>query len=201
MAQRDDQPVIQDFFDWVDKSRVPGLMDPNSDMPTKFLPDHLLRDYLTANNYRQLKKLLVAIFAENEETPSHEEIASYYYKSFCILLLIGKARFIRHFVQHNSLDDTHLPFSKERPPSGFPTDTDDPFFLTRFCERQWTFCAPYLEIRTSRIMEDSRILPIIKKEILDTGGSAKVFKIELQPEYNRLIDISNPSANVSQLIF
>jgi hypothetical protein len=199
MAQRDDHPDIQEFIDWVDKNRLPGLMDPNSDITPKFLPDDLLREYLTANNYRHLKKLLAAIFAENDETPSHEEIASDYSKSFCILLLTGKARYIRHFVQHNSLMDAHLPFSTERPPYKFPTDTDDPYFLKRFCERQWMFCAPRFEIRTKRIWEDKRILPIIRKEILDTGGSAKIFKIELQPEYNRLI--SSQSAHVSQIIF
>jgi hypothetical protein len=199
MAQRDDHPDIQEFIDWVDKNQLPGLTDPNSDIPTSFLPDNLLREYLTANNHRQLKKLLAALFSENDETPSHEEIARYYSKSFCILLLTGKARYIRHFVQYNSLIDVHLPFSTERPPFNFPTDTDDPYFLKRFLERQWMFCAPCFEIRTKTIWEDKRILPIIRKEILDTGGSAKVFKIELQPEYNHLI--SDQSANVSQIMF
>ncbi|KAM3071948.1 hypothetical protein ACMFMG_008416 [Clarireedia jacksonii] len=193
MVQPDYDSDIQEFIEWVDKNCLPGLVDPNNDTPTNFLPDHLLHAYLTADNCRRLKMLLGAIFAGDDEIPSYEEIARNYSKSFCILLLIGKAKYILHFVEHSSLIDAHLPFSTEPPPYKFPTDTEDNCFLERFCERQWIFCAPRLEICNKKTWEDNRILPIIRKEILDTGGSAKVFKIELQPEYNRLI--SSRSAN------
>ena len=189
MSQRDDHPKIQEFIEWVRKNCAPGLIDPASNEKPPFLPSHVLRTYFETNRYNNLVKLLSVVF-ENEEIPvDADEVARKYSAVFCILLLIGKARYIQLFVQRDGLRDACLPFDLDFPPQGFPTstsDSDDREFLRRFCDQQWMFCAPVIDYHTARTFEPNRILPIILKEKLAGGGSAILYKIILQTQYNCL---------------
>jgi hypothetical protein len=138
----------------------------------------------------RLKRLLRAIFPHDEDLPNlPNEIADRYCKIFCILLLIGRARSIRLFVQHESLRDDLLPFSAKNPPPNFPTSTEDRNFLELFCERQWSLCAPKLDYKIDREWATERVIPITKKEKVDVdvdGSAAKIYKVEVHPEYNEL---------------
>jgi hypothetical protein len=119
---------------------------------------------------------------------------------FCTLLRIGKPEYIQRFVEYDHLQDSHLPFDDQYPPAHFPectTDQDPSEFLRRFCQAQWTVCAPKIDFREHRIFQDGRILPIKFKKRLGGGGSAILYEIEIYPTYNQLSP-SNGAEQVSR---
>jgi len=59
------------------------------------------------------------------------------------------------------------------------------------------FCAPVLDDSTTRTFDDSLILPIILKEELASGGSARLYKIILQDKHNNLHPIKVSSRNAT----
>jgi hypothetical protein len=195
--QLDDNPAIQAFIVWVNQNSCPGLINPSSKECPRFLPTAPLKRYFTQNNYHNLKILLRAVFPEEDRPPVLvNKVAEKCSKVFCTLLLIGKARFIKQFLQHDHLQDGgNLPFDVKFPPDNFPscpTDSDSSEFLRRFCDTQWLVCAPEIDFQVDRTFKPDRILPIIEKKELDGGGtSAKLYKIKLHPDYNLLPNLSD----------
>ena len=102
---------------------------------------------------------------------------------FAILLRIGKAQFIPHFVRHSSIWDERLPFKSE--PDDFPTDTSDEQFFAKFAECQWHF-KPHTFGHSFEVLEPECILPIKCKESKGKGSSAEVYRIEVHQDYDRL---------------
>jgi hypothetical protein len=196
LSQPDYHPTIQAFRDWIRKTCAPGIIDPSSDseLELKFLPTNTLEDYFKSDGYRNLAKLLKAVYY-GEPPVREEEIARKYSRVFGILILIGKAEFIATFVSYDNLRDACLPFSFQEPPAHFP-DTYDGELLRQFCENQWIFCAPVLDDSTTRKFDDRLILPVILKEKLASGGSARLYKIILQDKHNNLrpIKVSSQKA-------
>jgi hypothetical protein len=190
MHQRDYHPTIQEFLDWVDKSSTQGLIDPASSDRPRFLPADTLKGYLQANGYQNMKKLLRVVFQDQEAPVSAEEVARKCPRVFCILLRIGKASFIRNFLQRDHLQDNFLPFNAEFPPAHFPrcpSDREEGEFLERFCEKQWIVCAPEIDFQLEeRTFEENRILPIIFLEQLAKGANAVCYKVILHKQYNIL---------------
>lgn len=186
--QPDHKAEIQSFTKWVKQNCKPGITDPKDDEGHLFLPYHRLKDYFEASDHHRLRELLRASFAGKQPVEA-AQVARHCLKVFCILLLIGKGQFINSFLEYPALQDACLPFNVDSPPRPFPTcpsDEKEEDFLRRFCDKQWMVCPPEMEYRTGTIFEDNRILPIISKEPLSRGASATLYKIKLDPSYNRL---------------
>lgn len=147
-------PVLQDFFEWISKNCVKGLVDPASDEKSLFLPYDRLKSYFEGRQYFNLRNILNVVFRDEREIPVDlDEIAKDYSRVLCILLLIGRGHYIRHFVRRDKLRDSFLPFNAKFRPEGFPldpNDRDEGEFLVRFCEQQWKFCAPIIETTLQR---------------------------------------------------
>lgn len=185
---------IQEFLEWIPKNCINGTNGPSAAPNRSFMPLPDLRAYLKAES--RTSKLLDAHFYDRDHQVIVEVLEKWYIRMFTILILIGRGRYIEHFVQHHNLRDPHLPFLEK--PAHFPTDPADPSFWERFYEKQFTFCAHYFRYNeTYTMLEECCILPIISKEVLGQGGSAAIYKIKLHSHYDQL----NPVDEVSRVSF
>jgi hypothetical protein len=191
MAQRDEHPDIQTFLEWVRKNIEYAVLDPNREERRAFIPLKTIQEHFTEDGGARLNDLLAAVFTPRDPPVDPDDILENYTTIFCILIEIGKGRFIENFSSWG-LGDRMLPFeSGDPPPSHFPTDTDDPNFYEKFCERQWKFCALEFKARMTNIRcHPDRILPIVSKERITGGGSAMLYRIKLHSAYNKLDPLS-----------
>lgn len=186
--------IIQEFLEWVPKHCINGTNGSSTTLNRSFMPLPDLKAYLKAEN--RTFKLLGALYFEREHQVIIEILEKYYIRVFTILILIGKGRYIEHFVQHQNLRDPQLPFLEK--PAHFPTDPNDPLFWESFYKNQFAFCAHYFRFNENYTkLEDLCILPITSKEILGQGGSAAIYKIKLHSYYDQL----SPAAEVSRVSF
>lgn len=109
-------------------------------------------------------------------------VRDHYLQSFAILLCIGQGHLIRQFQKEDALQDQKLPHRTQ--PSDFPST--DPGVFEEFQAKQWQFCAPTLKYGMDAHFKDDDILPILRREQIGEGGSAIVYKIVLDDEYNAL---------------
>lgn len=183
-------PVIQEFHEWVPKHCKLGTNGPSPAPNSSFMPLPDLQAYLKAE--KRTTRLLRALYSDCEHRHIIELLEEWYIRVFAILILIGKGRYIEHFVRHESLRDPQLPFLVK--PSHFPVDPNYPSFWDLFYEKQFAFCPRYFRYyENNQQLEDRRILPIISKEVLDEGGSAAIYKIKLHPHYDQLNPVGEPS--------
>lgn len=183
-------PGVQELFEWVPKHCISGTNASSATPNALFIPLPDLKAFLKTHN--RTDKLLRALYFEREHHVIVANLEESYPRVFTILVLIGKGRYIEHFVQHLNLCDLHLPFLEK--PAHFPIDPNDPTFWESFYEKQFAFCAHHFHNNVNYTkLEERCVLPIIKKEVLGQGGSAAIYKIVLHPDYDRL----NPSPDVS----
>ncbi|KAG8534060.1 uncharacterized protein KY384_000903 [Bacidia gigantensis] len=184
--QRDDLEPIQEFLLWVQGNRCPEQDDPTSTFRSRyFIPYTRLKSYLGST--KKLERLLDALYPGQDasELPPRKNITEQYLRTFSILLCIGMGRFVKHFVQHDSLQDSKLPFTSR--PARFPVSSDPNFDIFElFQRRQWEFCAQTLKYDMHNYFDTESVLPIIRRKKIAEGGSARVYKIELEAEYNEL---------------
>ncbi len=181
-AQPDYHPDISEFIKWVQDQSIQGTLGPSPLVNQPFMPGPRLETYFKENS--RTKTLLRALFPNRDPPITPEEIWRNCIRVFAILLLIGKGTFIQHFVQHDQLWDSKLPFVSDR---GFPLTTGIDSFFEPFCRQQWHFC-PYTfrqNIIDAHIGKEC-VLPIVSKELLGDGGSASTYKIKLHPAYDKL---------------
>ena len=174
---------IQELLDWVPKHCISGTNGPSATLNCLFMPLPDLEAFLKAHN--RTNRLLRALYPQREHPVTVANLEASYIRVFTILVLIGKGRYIGHFVKHLNLDDLHLPFLEK--PTHFPIDPNDSTFWTSFYERQFAFCAHHFRNNQDyKKLEELCVLPIVKKEVLGSGGSAAIYKIVLHPFYDRL---------------
>jgi hypothetical protein len=154
--------------------------------PTEtFVPFQDLEDYFSTP--LQLKKTLESVCRRFPWTNIRSWIPPNYFRVFAILLRIGKGTYITHFHSHG-LSDALLPF--EKCPPDFPKADPDKQFFSNFLSTQWEFCAPdfrYKQLNRRVFRNHGWILPITQKTSLGGGGSATLFKIQLHPSYDHLV--------------
>lgn len=176
-------PVIQELLEWVPKNSINGTNGPLATPNHLFMPLPDLEAYLKAQS--RTSKLLHALYFERDHHVVVDILEKWYIRVFTILTLIGKGRYIEHFVQHHNLRDPQLPFLEK--PAHFPIDPSDPTFWNSFYEEQFAFCPHYFRFNENyTTLEDLCILPIISKEKLGQGGSAAIYKIKLHSYYDQL---------------
>lgn len=180
--QHDD--AVQAFHTWRHSSeaQLPGIGGPNFDTLPSFIPLSNLKAYF--ERPRQLENLLDAVLDSNQRSAVDvNHVRNNYLQSFATLLCIGEAPMIRHFHQQPSLRDGKLPYHTR--PDDFPCTTPDIF--QEFKNAQWQFCASKLEYGMDYRFKEEDILPIIRKEKIGEGGSAIIYKIVVDEEYNSLL--------------
>lgn len=185
-VQRDHHPAVQEFITWITENSIPGIKRSQSANTCLFIPLPRLKAYLDG---RRVTALLQALFPDG--TPVRwDAVRTDYSRVFCILILIGKGIYIKHFTQNDSLSDQKLPF--ESKPRSFPTATYDPNFFSTFSKKQWMFC-PH-EFHYNKIdlrVENECILPFISRKKLAEGGSAEIYKIDVHEAYDNLNPLEN----------
>ncbi len=189
LDQPDHNLAILKFHQWIEKAREMGSGDASLDLKHPFVPSSKVQAYF--QDIDNIEKILAALYGTSELPVDAQEIKRKYAKVFCILLLIGRGRYINSFVRRDNLSDGHLPFDG-RPPSFPPSSSTAPNFFEEFCDKQWGFCTPVFEENMFKGFETKEILPIIYRRKLAGGGSATTYEIKLHDEYNLL----NPESKV-----
>ena len=183
-GQPDENNAIQDFLRWEHQARRREQVDTAINKEARFFVPHSeLRVYLGSG--RRLQNLLEALYPGQDpvEQPSCKTIERHYLRTFSILVLIGHGSFIRHFEQHESLQDQKLPFLER--PAHFPFSTGSDIF-DAFRQKQWEFCVPVFKYDMRSYFDKECVLPIIESEKIAMGGSSVIYKIRLMTEYDEL---------------
>lgn len=190
IEQPDDYRPLQDFHQYLHESFI-RTDNPITSKEEEFVPFERIKEYFEEEEH--LINILIAIFPDEEPIPVDDSVVQrHYLKTLCILLSIGGARYIRHFVEHDGLRDARLPHPSK--PPNFPISPARPNLWALFYEKQWVFCAAEMHYTINNSLESDRILPIVKREMLGEGGSAVVSRIVLHKSFNKLHD--NPSSSV-----
>ena len=183
---------VQDLFNWLRKNQIFCTNDSSATLDPPFVPYSKLRDYLIAD--QRTEKLLRAQFPDRGHhwcSTLAPTIQADFLRVFTILICIGKGSYIESFLQHINLRDRKLPFLSATAlsgPANFPEDPNDPHFWNSFFSKQFTFCAHSLTYNENYVqLEDRFVLPITSKEKIDQGGSAILYKIQVHPEYDKLL--------------
>lgn len=198
--QPDDDPVIQDFLQQFKISRSPpiwrvGRSGHDNEVERKYVSLRTLQQVLT---HERIENLLQVLFRGwDEPFPDAGIIRKSYLRSFAILLCIGAGRFIYHFKENHTLRDGQLPFYA--PPHNFPTFTTRNLFA-EFEEAQWAFCPFELEWDSSYNLGTREILPINSKSEIEDGGSAVVWRVEVDEDYDKLIPLKNDQPKNEHLV-
>lgn len=188
LEQPDHDPHIQGFLQHVKNILTTSYSNPTTDETREFVPIKLIDKYLAEDDCRKLNSILAALFPGPVPPVDAVHIIRDYLRVICILLRIGKGRYIHHFTSYDALSDKHLPFDPDDRRKRFPQASDD--FYIRFCAEQWKFCVPVLRYNvTDLCLESDTILPIIHKQKLNAdtaGGSAILHQITLHAAYDQL---------------
>ena len=183
-SQLDHHPEIQDLLSWKDSLDTwrQGSGGVDNELDRRFIPRSILEAKFKAP--QKVEGLLHALFGKSDDPlPDADYIRSRYLRPFVILLFLGQGEMIYHFVEHDSLQDPHLPFRAL--PQGFPSSTTGKLWEA-FEREQWAFCAMGLEYNMSYHLSTDDILPIVHKERLGEGGSAVTHRIIVHPDYDSL---------------
>ena len=183
-AQVETLRELQEYFRWIDGHRIDGEALPDAPHK-KFVPYPDLEAYFTEEANTRLRALVNHLCPSPNHSPSHiteQIVQNKYIIGFAILLMIGEGHHIVTCLKDDALSDTQLPFDQR--PSTFPYSSQSDIFKN-FRKQQWMFVPANLEAREKTIQAE-RILPITNQTEIGSGGSAKVFKAEIHPYYNRL---------------
>ena len=173
------QGFLQDFRAKPEHIWRKGCVGPDNDIDQPYVSPKTLDKRLDDHVVEQL---LDEIFP-NTSKPETAYVRKHHLQCFAILLCIGHGHMIRHFTEHPGLQDRCLPFRSE--PHDFPKSTQ-PNLFAAFSEQQWGFCPVKLEFDISHHLGEHDILPILSKKKLDEGGSAIVYKVEIDGEFDDL---------------
>lgn len=166
---------VQEVLRDLDSCRIPSLASPGSSSAT-FFPPSISRRFDRSRLYDVLRSI-----------PSTEGRAAQLardivkrdcVKVFLILLRMDHPAMILHFLRNDTLSDRYLPLGRsENFPVGIQFD--------EFNDHQQPYCAP--TIREGHVdFPNHRVLPLIGREELAQGGSAKVYKITIHPDFDGL---------------
>lgn len=178
-------PAVQDFYVWIKDARV--ATSPNNDLDD-FIPAGAVQAYLREDPSR-LTAIFTALFGSEDSRwrGRTSEIVNWYSVVFAILVSIGYGNHILNFLGHETVCDEKLPF--EVRPNRFPYEPSDSYedeMFDRFQKAQLRFCAVKFHRNSTNEFDDSRPLPFLSKELIDEGGSAKVYKVEIHGSHDML---------------
>jgi serine/threonine protein kinase len=175
--------TLQAFHQWrlSSEAHLSGFGGPTFGTRQSFIPRSHLEEYFGRS--RRLENLLdVVLDASKRPEIAPNLVRLHYLRCFATLLCIGEGSLISLFYQHQSLRDEKLPFRAR--PDEFPTTSPDKF--KAFQDAQWQFCALNLEYGMDDRFKADDIVPIIHMEKIGEGGSAIIYKIVVDQNYNSL---------------
>ena len=185
--------TVQTFHTWrrSPEAQSLGIRGPNLNSECQYIPKSKLESYFHRRG--MIDKLLDAVLDRPHRVEvSGDYVKAHYPRTFAILLCIGQGSSIYYFQQHNSLRDPKLPYRTR--PSDFPVLQTDIF--EDFRKEQWQFCVSPLEYNMNEHFDEDDILPITRKEKIGKGGSATVYQIVVDEEYNLLRPRGPPDHSV-----
>lgn len=192
--QPDSRPVVQDFLrefktvrpSWIWRVGRSGF---KNEVESKYIPSETLAEQLSLE---RVEKLLEALYEDRiAAAPDARVVKDDYLRSFAILLCIGAGQFVHNFTDQPSLSDQYLPFDNQ--PQNFPTATDRELF-DEFQAAQPPFCPYRLKPQMSHNLGEHTILPINSQERVDEGGSAIIWKVVVDKDYDRLVSRGDKNA-------
>jgi hypothetical protein len=194
--QPDSNSRIQNFWGWLyDEQQIAyGYSGAELESRSQFVPSSVLKSYFEAP--QKLQRILDILFPNTDDPIDADTVLEGgYLTGFVILLKISKGTYIEHFVRHESLRDDKFPL--ETQPYEWPKTSEN--FWEEFKSAQWMFY-PYTFARnkTDIRVGSRRILPITDRELIKEGGSSKIFKIKIHPDYDQLEAVQD-DGEVSQL--
>lgn len=184
-------PAVQAFYSWIKEPRikqprVATAQDKDTVGLDDFIPAGEVQEYFRKEPPR-LTAILAALFGSEDSRwrGRVSEIVTSYSVVFAILVFIGHGEYILNFLPHETLGDDRLPF--ETRPNKFPwAPSDSVELFDRFQQAQSRFCAVRFNRSTTPEFDDSRPMPYLSKELLDEGGSAKVYKVQIHAAHDML---------------
>ena len=192
--QQDHHPPIQEFLEWQKSEQTVrnGYRGSREGQSVVYIPASSVETFFKEKD--RLKATLRVLFPGDEDGPDADIIQRYYIRVFAILLEIGQGNMIARFLQlPPKFRDQSLPFDQHQ--EGFPlSSTCDLHAL--FWEHQWKYCPETMIGNMGFTMNNESILPFHIEEHVDSGGSADVYKIRVDKDYNQL---NNSSVEVSLL--
>jgi hypothetical protein len=181
--QQDRYDPIKDFLKWLKENEIQAVSDDDTRSGAKFVSLGAVKSYLELDERERLTDILDDLFGDSGG-PDLTDLLTNYLAVFCILLQVGKGRYIKHFVDHEIHD--LYEFSPEQIPPKFPPILRDEEFYRTFCEAQWRFYVPDFKENMNRVFHDRRTLPIVEKQPLASGASANVSIIKIHNSYDKL---------------
>lgn len=188
MAVAGGSTAVEAFFRWEDDSKVGVVADLRTKEKKLFLPQQLVQTYFTVNDCKELNEILTNVFRTDYPPIDSDLILREHTAIFCILLRLGQGDQIEHFARYEELSDRRLPFDETHPPGEFPTVDNDPTFLSRFCEIQFTYCVPILDSHMlHKHFGQQRLLPIQSCRSHGLQYPSNRFVITLHESHNKLL--------------
>jgi hypothetical protein len=188
MSRSNQHPATHKFLQQERQLWIDVVADMTTDEKVHIMPLENLRSYFTANDSREMSKILSEVFTSKYPPVDPDLILRDHSAIFCILLRIGQGIQIEHFVRYEELSDRRLPFDSHQPPTAFPVVGDDPAFLQRFCQMQWMYCVPIFDGHMlHKHFGPQRLLPITHMESQGSEGMADKYVIKLHGSHNRLL--------------
>lgn len=186
-AQVTTQDPLQAFFDWENDSMVDVITETATTEKTAFVPVEKIKAYFSLDYHENLNQILRVVFGSPYPPIDPESILVEHTAVFCILLRIGKGRYIEHFAGYEELSDRRLPFDFSHAPAELSDIDQDPVLLQRFCDTQWTYCVPTFDKNMfNKRFGKQRILPITYKEPCGREGLAEKSVISVYGPYNEM---------------
>ena len=148
-----------------------------------FIPEMKLYEYF---EYSATGQLLIADLSQSSAFPAAFLTDSkQYLKVLAILTMIDQATRIYEFVGDESLSDSSLPFYSL--PANFPDKPEATGLFQAFYAEQWRFCPFSLSSGVfNQKIEDQLILPITQSQLLSQCPAARIYKVRVHRELNRL---------------
>lgn len=174
-------PRLQDHLTWLETHKIPSKTPlASTDGRRSFLSPKAVCDHF---NRQRIRTILEHVFPQRQDewgTLAHK-IGHGYILVFVILLRmrIPQLEFIESFLRTDALSDDRLPFTTS---NGFPPSVD----LNEFQRTQQAFCAPTLRPDRELEFDVNRVLPIVQCDLIAEGGSSKVFRCKLHPDFDSL---------------
>ena len=185
--QPDDDLAVQSFL--TEFSKEPGSLwrtgrsGAANNIEKKYISYKTLQQRLDVG---RVQELLNALFrGRDEHPPDAGRVQQYYLRTLAILTRIGFGRMILYFIKRQ-LKDSRLPYLSK--PSDFPSSSNQRDLFSEFYKEQWGFCAQLMEYDMGYQLEPNVILPILHMEVIyEEGGSAIMYKIEVDEDYNEIL--------------
>jgi hypothetical protein len=168
---------VHDILERIDSLRLPVAKSDPASQDVYFTPRHKLAKEINREMIKQLSEYYGVPDADCDMV--HDD----YLAVFCILIRIGKPKYIAHFTRNPESADRHLPFLNN---AGWSLQCFS--FFEDFEVMQWEFCAQDFRIGWLEDVQlpPNKIIPMIKRTLIRKESDFTIEKIEIHPDYNYL---------------